>query len=240
MTQDLARQAGAAYRERSDLRNLTIDLGGPIADQLERRKLSGAEALAVVASLSTSLLATVASVLEDEETPFITTALAFGRLVQAALPRFADSVHPDVLFAQLAPLVLSPDALIDRDARQKRVADWCAAAFGAGHASSVPQRGIRLAEEAIEAAQAAGCERAMVHRLVDHVFDRPAGELGQELGGVGVTLLALAAAAGLSADDCEQSEIERVLAKPLAHFAARNAAKNAAGFNVASGEEAHG
>jgi NTP pyrophosphatase (non-canonical NTP hydrolase) len=121
-----------------------------------------------------------------------------------------------------------------RDARQKTVADWCAAAFGIDHASSLPQRGIRLVEEAIEAAQAAGCERAMVHKLVDYVFDRPAGTIAQELGGVGVTALALAQAAGLSADKCEADEVARVLAKPLEHFTARNQVKNAAGFNTAA------
>jgi len=120
-----------------------------------------------------------------------------------------------------------------REQRQELVGTWCLAAFGPDQAASVPQRGLRLAEEAIEAAQAAGCEREMLHRLVDHIFDRPAGELGQELGGVGVTLLALARAAQLSAERCEVVEIERVLAKPLEHFTARNEAKNAAGFLAA-------
>ena len=70
----------------------------------------------------------------------------------------------------------------------------------------------------------------MAHRLVDYVFSRPVGVLHQELGGVGVCILALAAAAGLSADEEERREVERVLAKPLDHFRQRNAAKNAAGF----------
>lgn len=121
---------------------------------------------------------------------------------------------------------------MSRNERQTLVSKWCSDAFGSDHAASIPQRGIRLAEEAIEAAQAAGCDRDMVHRLVDHIFDQPAGELHQELGGIGVTTLALAAAAGLSADAEEAREVARVLAKPLAHFKARNEAKNAAGFNV--------
>lgn len=116
--------------------------------------------------------------------------------------------------------------------RQSSVHKWCREAFGDDHAKSIEQRGIRLAEEAIEAAQAAGCNREMVHRLVDHVFDRPVGDLAQEIGGVGVTLLALAQAATIDADAEEIREFARVLSKPLSHFAARNAAKNAAGFNV--------
>ena len=75
----------------------------------------------------------------------------------------------------------------------------------------------------------------MVHRLVDYVFARPVGNLAQEIGGVGITLLALAQAATIDADAEEQREFERVLAKPLEHFAARNAAKNAAGFNIPEG-----
>lgn len=119
-----------------------------------------------------------------------------------------------------------------RDRRQGQVAAWCAAAFGTAHLASLPQRGIRLLEEAVETAQAAGCKREMCHKLIDYVFDREPGELVQEIGGVGLTLLALCAAAGVSADDLEQTELERVLAKPLDHFAARNKVKNDAGFNV--------
>jgi hypothetical protein len=118
----------------------------------------------------------------------------------------------------------------DRDARQKRVAEWCAAAFGAAQAASVEQRGLRLLEEAIEAYQAAGCNREQAHKLVDYVFARPPGKLSQELGGVGITTLALANACGASADAEEVRELNRVLSKPLVHFAARNQAKNDAGF----------
>jgi hypothetical protein len=122
-----------------------------------------------------------------------------------------------------------------RDARQVRVAQWCRDAFGVEHASSVPQRGLRLAEEAIEAAQACGVPVDKIHFLVDYVYGRPVGEVGQELGGVGVTLLALANAAGFSADLEEYKEVSRVLAKPLEGFRKRNEEKNAAGLDVAAG-----
>ena len=117
-----------------------------------------------------------------------------------------------------------------RDIGQRVVAEWCAAAFGQDHAASVEQRGLRHVEEAIEASQSAGCDRAIVHKLVDYVFDRPPGDLNQEIGGSGLTLLALAAAAGLSADAEEQREVDRVKSKPLEHFAKRNRVKNEAGF----------
>lgn len=121
-----------------------------------------------------------------------------------------------------------------RSARQHRVNAWCAEAFGSDHAASVPERALRLIEEAVEAAQAAGINSVMAHRLVDHVYSRPAGELEQELGGVGLTLLALASAAGMDADHAEQQELNRVLSKPASHFTARNAAKIAAGLSIMS------
>lgn len=147
------------------------------------------------------------------------------------------SVQRDSKLDSLSIRRLNPEGLRgtgQRDARQQTVSTWCAAAFGPEHAASIPQRAVRLLEEAIEAYQACGCDPEMAHRLVDHVFAHPAGVLSQELGGVGVTTLALAEAAGLSADTAESLEIERVLAKPLEYFKARNEAKNAAGFSVQS------
>jgi hypothetical protein len=119
-----------------------------------------------------------------------------------------------------------------RDELQRRVSQWCAAAFGDDHAASIEQRAVRFAEESIELAQACGADPAMLHRLIDHVYSRPVGDRAQEFGGVGVTLLALAQACKVSADDEERREFDRVLSIPLEHFARRNAAKNAAGFNV--------
>jgi len=118
----------------------------------------------------------------------------------------------------------------ERDARQRVVVEWGAAAFGLDQITSVEQRGLRLIEKAIEAAQAAGCDSAMLHKMVDYVFARPSGDLYQELGGVSVCLLAMANAAGFSADDAEKLEIARILAKPVATFTERNKAKNDAGF----------
>ena len=121
---------------------------------------------------------------------------------------------------------------LPRDARQVMITGWARSAFGEAEATGIPQRGLRLLEEAIEAFQACGGDEAMAHKLVTYVFERPRGEIGQELGGVAVTVLALAAAAGLSADNEECREIHRVLSKPLQTFTDRNAAKNAAGFKI--------
>lgn len=126
-----------------------------------------------------------------------------------------------------------------RDYRAALIRRWAIAAFGELEATDLRQRGVRLLEEAIEAFQAAGGDTAMAHQLVDFVFGRPKGELGQELGGLAVCLHAIAAAAGLSADVEECREIARVLNKPRAEFTARNAAKNAAGFRAARCDGQH-
>jgi hypothetical protein len=139
------------------------------------------------------------------------------------------ALAPDAGRALLAELAALRDG---RATRQGQIADWTVAAFGREEATGLPQRGVRLLEEAIEAYQATGGTVEMGHKLLDFVFARPVGSLHQEIGGVSVCLLALAAAAGLSADDEEAREVARVLAKPLAEFAARNRAKNEAGFRA--------
>lgn len=122
---------------------------------------------------------------------------------------------------------------VPRDQRQQEIAIWARQAFGEIEATDLPQRGVRLLEEAIEAFQACGGNEEIAHKLVSFVFTRPPGTIGQELGGIALTVFALAAAAGLSADEEEQREIHRVLSKPVAEFTARNASKNAAGFKLA-------
>lgn len=131
-----------------------------------------------------------------------------------------------------ALLRISTQSRAARTKRQQMVHYWCVAAFGTDHASSLTQRGVRLLEEAIELYQAADGTAEMAHRLIDFIFDRPVGDLEREIGGVGITLLALAAATNRSADKCEADELARVLARPLEHFTARNEDKNAAGFNT--------
>ena len=135
------------------------------------------------------------------------------------------ALHPE----QSAEISISP-----RDERQAAVAAWVAAAFVINQVNDVHQTAVRLLEEAIELYQAAGGHPDMAMDLVDYIFHRPVGELKRELGGLGITLLAMAEAAGVSADECEKAEFARVLSKPLEHFKKRNEEKNAAGFEVVS------
>lgn len=119
---------------------------------------------------------------------------------------------------------------MERDDRQTVVFEWAKAAFSVEEVSNIAQRGLRLLEESLEAFQSCGGDEESAHKLVTYVFNRPVGEIGQELGGVGVTLLALAAAAGLSAEAEEKREVDRILSKPIEEFTKRNKAKNAAGL----------
>jgi len=137
----------------------------------------------------------------------------------------------DMPVGLMSPTVENFDLEV-RNVRQLAVALWAIECFGEAEASSVPQRALRLAEEAIEAAQAADVDERLVHDLVKYVYGRPVGDISQEIAGVGITLLALAASVGVSADVVEREEFERVLSKPRDFFTKRNALKNTAGFLV--------
>jgi hypothetical protein len=118
-----------------------------------------------------------------------------------------------------------------RNIRQKKVTAWVVDTFGE-QATAVEERTTRFIEEAIELAQAAGLPRERVEALVARIYDRPAGEPAQEIGGVGVTLLALSDALGVWAEDAEKDEFSRILSKSADHFRARQNAKADAGVGI--------
>lgn len=127
-----------------------------------------------------------------------------------------------------AALAAQPASVLSGD--ENRELQWAIEAFGEQEATSIVQRGVRHAEEGLETAQACGVDAGMIHKLVDHVWSKPKGELFKEIGGSRLTLRVLAQAAGLDADEAERVEFARVLTKPLEHFRQRNQAKNDAGF----------
>ena len=119
---------------------------------------------------------------------------------------------------------------LNRDARQAQVQQWAVNAFGE-LATTVPERGRRFLEEALELFQSVeGSDAAMAHTLVDYVFGRPVGEPFQEVGGVMVTLMSLAECIGVSVEVAEKTETHRVLSTDVAHFQRRQAEKRAAGL----------
>lgn len=83
---------------------------------------------------------------------------------------------------------------------QHRVYEWTLKVFGDAVTYNVRERGFRFTEEALELAQAVGVTRDEAVTLVDYVFNRPVGEVGQEIGGVMVTLAALANVCGPGED----------------------------------------
>lgn len=74
----------------------------------------------------------------------------------------------------------------------------------------VEERAIRFVEEGLELGQALGMSRDQGHRLIDQVFDKPVGNVDQELGGTLITLSALMAVAGLDGVKAFTNEFARV------------------------------
>lgn len=72
------------------------------------------------------------------------------------------------------------------------------------------ERHYRFIEEAIELVQAGGLTKEDVLKMVDYVFDRPAGEIPQEIGGVMLTLAGLCHAHGRQLMTDANAELMRV------------------------------
>lgn len=118
-----------------------------------------------------------------------------------------------------------------RDERQEAVREWIVRAFGP-NTVVISERVSRVIEEAVELAQSEGFNETMIMNIVKHVFAKEPGKPRQEVGGLGVTILAYCASKGLSADTEEKREFERVLRMPLQYFRKRQEVKHAAGIAI--------
>ena len=118
---------------------------------------------------------------------------------------------------------------MNRDERQAAVLDWVRTTFGPATLTG-SERAMRVLEEALELFQAEGLDLDKALAIARHVYGRPLGDPAQEVGGLGVTLLAYCGAKGISADGEEARELERVLAKDPEHFRARHNLKADAGI----------
>jgi hypothetical protein len=116
-----------------------------------------------------------------------------------------------------------------RDERQALVAKWVEDTFGP---TTILERIDRLVEEVVELAQAEGTHHQTLHRIIKHVYKRPPGVPSQEVGGIGMCLLAYCATAGISADTCEQAELARVLGVSADVFRQRQNVKADAGIGL--------
>lgn len=108
--------------------------------------------------------------------------------------------------------------------------EWAIRCFGVEHVTHIPTRAMRVAEEAIELAQAAQVDKETIYRIVDAVYAKPRGNLDQEIGGVMLTLAIFSNSAYVDPNISFETELCRVLRMPPEHFAARNQSKVKAGF----------
>lgn len=118
----------------------------------------------------------------------------------------------------------SPDETLAPRSFQDRVFDWARDCFGERDTTSPDMRTYRFLEEALELAQACGCDRGTAARVLDYVYGRPAGVVAQEVGGTMVSLAVLCQAFHLGMSRCAEDELTRVLWK-IEHIRARHAAK---------------
>ena len=132
-------------------------------------------------------------------------------------------------------LAVPATAEVDRDSlaatkvpTQAEVLQWAVDSFGP-IAQNRDERAARLVEEAMEVAQAENVPAETVRRILEHVYSRPPGELGQEIGGCAITLLALAENAGIGYRAELLREWRRLTSKPRAWWQHRHEEKVAAG-----------
>jgi hypothetical protein len=92
---------------------------------------------------------------------------------------------------------------------QNRVNNWVVEAFGRPTSLDKTERNHRFLEEALELVQSLGCTAEEAYKLVDYTFGREVGEPKQEMGGVMLTLAALATANNLDMGSCSEAELER-------------------------------
>lgn len=118
-----------------------------------------------------------------------------------------------------------------RDSRQVRVAMWVEDVFGEVGLYR-HERALRFIEEAIELAQAEGLTIEQVSKVAGHVFSKEKGDIAQEVGGVGITLLAYCEVVGVSADHAELTEYGRIMSLPGDYFRKRQNVKADAGIGV--------
>lgn len=107
---------------------------------------------------------------------------------------------------------------------QSEVQKWLVACFGTEISADRTERNHRFLEEALELVQAGNCTREEAHQLVDYVFDRPVGDMHQEVGGVMNTLAALCLAYGGDMEECGYIELSRCWQK-IDKIRAKQAAK---------------
>jgi NTP pyrophosphatase (non-canonical NTP hydrolase) len=107
---------------------------------------------------------------------------------------------------------------------------WVNTQFGNTCLKDSHERALRVLEEALELAQAAGVTPTETVTVATHVWSRPVGDIRQEHAGVLVSLLASATSNGIDLEDAVVEEIERIWDMPLDKILERQRLKNRAGI----------
>lgn len=114
---------------------------------------------------------------------------------------------------------------IIRQRRQRAAMQWAERCFGDVLVHKPDERALRVLEEALELAQACGIRPTMIAKLVERVYQKPAGTPKEELAQVLFTGIIMAEALKEDADKLEREEFLRVLSLPVDHFTKRHATK---------------
>jgi hypothetical protein len=110
-----------------------------------------------------------------------------------------------------------------------RIAGWVRSRLGEKALMDRQERAARLVEEAIELAQAEGVPEIRIVNVARRVYDRPVGEVEQEIGGIGVCLLAYCHASGFNFVTLTDREVTRIEKVPVEVSRAKHNAKVRAG-----------
>jgi hypothetical protein len=105
------------------------------------------------------------------------------------------------------------EELPDLQEYQKQSLAWAEKCFGPVSPYDTEERRNRMLEEALELFQASGGSVGEANDLTNYVFGRPAGDVHQEAGGVGLTLSLLCTAHGVNLSKALCTELRRVEAK---------------------------
>lgn len=116
-----------------------------------------------------------------------------------------------------------------RNQRQRLVLRWATRVFGT-ITTRIEERAMRVVEEAIEVAQAAGISQNTVEKILYRIYGKEPGRIEEEMGGLLVTTLAMCEVLGAEADELERNEIERILALPEGRVQEKHETKRALGI----------
>jgi hypothetical protein len=111
---------------------------------------------------------------------------------------------------------------------QTNILKWLVEILGE-KARNRDERAARLVEESIEIALTEGVPLYVLERILQRIYSRPAGELGQEIGGCAMALLALSENVGLDCFAEILREWQRVLSKPAGWWLQKHVEKVIAG-----------